>query len=175
MELRRWLAQLIAGSRYDVVDSNESTSLRYKADCYNAMRESVERPGGILAQMMARQRELYDLNGMPNIDYGRPLGRRAKRVIIEGIGDFVKSCMHECAELENWTPWKPWSQQLGNKSKIEQWGHEHIREMRMEVVDIMCFAFNLCHLLGMDWQTLWEMFNAKMDVNINERHNSGKY
>lgn len=148
----------------------------YKEDARRIRHDFVQtHEGDVLHVMMLKQRELYDLNGMPDIDFDRPLGLRAQRCITEGIGDFTKSAIHECVELEDWTQWKPWSRQLGNKWQGQRWSEEHIKEMRMEVIDLLAFVFNLCCLLGISWQMLYHLYLEKMTVNIEERHNSGKY
>ena len=144
-------------------------------EVYHVGERTLADQAGHLTNMMARQTELYNLNGMPNIDFNRTLGLEARRRITEGIGVFVKSMIHEAVELENWTQWKPWSRRLGNKSDIEQWSEEHIREMRMEVIDLQAFVFNLCILLGMTPAILHEMYCEKADINVYDRHESGTY
>ena len=180
--MRKWLATCLVKAagllasrdvNFCVVSTEEyREALAYKPD-YERLQG--DHKSDMLAAMLKRQRELYDLNGFPSIDYSRPLGRRATEVLTQSIGDFVTSLHHEACELQNWLPWKAWSKRLGNKSDVEWWSEQHILEMRMEVIDLVCFIFNICCILGIDYKTLYELYNDKMDVNINDRHNSGKY
>lgn len=171
MGVRRSIAEAVAGYDLMVVSRQEYLELlSAKADMLRLQRASDD----ALSEMMGMQRELYDLNGMPNIDYDQPLGHRAKRAVTEAIGDFVKSAIHEAVELENWLAWKPWSVQLGNKWNGEQWSDEHIKAMRMEVVDLLAFVFNLCCVLGMSPKLLYLMYCEKNMIN-RERHRSQKY
>jgi hypothetical protein len=168
-----WLTGIITGEKYKVITEEEYNKLlAYKPDYEHMMRGHHD---DLLADMMKRQRELYDLNGFPNIDYNRPLGKRATEVITTSLGDFVTSMIHEAVELQNWFPWKAWSRRLGNKVDITWWSPDHFHEIRMEVIDLVCFLLNICCLLGIDHKMIYELYNKKMDININERHNSGRY
>jgi hypothetical protein len=171
MGLRRKIADAAAGFDYRVVPREEYMDLlTAKADLLKMQAAN----GEFLATMMRAQRELYDLNGQPAIDYGRPLGHRAKKEVQRTIQEFVRSAIHECVELEDFTAWKSWSVQLGNKWPGERWSVEHIRMMRMEVVDILAFVMNLCCILGMDAKMLYLMYMEKRAIN-GDRHDSGTY
>lgn len=83
---------------------------------------------------------------------------------------------HEAMELEDWTPWKWWSERAGNKDEaaIPLGNANHIHEMKMEVVDALHFLVNCAMMLGMDADELYTMYLAKNNIN-HERQDTGNY
>lgn len=75
----------------------------------------------------------------------------------------------EAAEIINWTPWKPWSKQIGSKDPewpIERLGtDDHLHEIKMEVVDVLHFAIELAQVLGMTAGDIHAMYVRKNKVN----------
>lgn len=177
MSFRERVAGWIAGDQFVVVHKATYEQINKRTAHLERTIDVLtgEDTGGMLPSMMSKQNEMYTLNGFGKFDYEQRLGKRAKESITTGIGEFVKSMIHEAVELENWTIWKPWSYQTGNKWKGEMWSPEHVHEMRMEVIDLLAFVFNLCCLLGINPRMLFDLYMQKMDTNINERHKSGTY
>ena len=82
--------------------------------------------------------------------------------------------MMEAAELLDWTRWKQWSKQLGNKRNVKPGSEEHIGEMRMEIADVLCFLVNCAIDLSMSAEDLNRLHEAKMLVNY-ARQGTGSY
>ncbi len=114
-------------------------------------------------------------NGSEVVDFTHdPLLPRDAEMLATWVNEYSTCIMMEGAELKDWTPWKHWSQQLGNKSKVEPWSAAHIEEMRIECADILCFLVNACMALGLDSQGLYDIYRAKADINL-ARQASGTY
>lgn len=135
------------------------------------------------------QRGYPDYPGGPNsgqwdpavIDWARVkrtgfLTLEDQAILYDRIGVMCTALTQEVAELRDWTPWKHWSRNSGNKQLTpEKMGsEEHVREMRMEVIDALHFFFNLILWLGMDAQSLHDLYVEKNYVN-RERRASGRY
>lgn len=127
-----------------------------------------------LQQLYNKQKELAELQGTPVFDFSKPLGHNAKKLLTEWTGEFVKCIIHEAVELEDWLPWKHWSIQPGNKTDIEMWSEEHLKEIRMEIIDKLHFFLDLCILWGVTPDMMFKMYMEKHQIN-NERHNTGVY
>lgn len=113
----------------------------------------------------------------PAIDFTQdPLSPEDAQVLSEWVGEYAKCLMMESSELMDWTPWKHWSVRLGNKKdgEIVPWSLDHIREMRMECADILCFLVNACSVLGMASQDLYDIYREKADINL-ARQATGSY
>lgn len=84
--------------------------------------------------------------------------------------------MMEGAELQDWNSWKHWSRRSGNKQVAESdlFGEEHLREIKMEVVDLLHFVLEHAVLLGMTAEDLASMYFEKNAVN-HDRQERGDY
>lgn len=84
--------------------------------------------------------------------------------------------MMEAAELMDWTPWKHWSKQVGNKSMPNEkiLSAEHRDEVAAEIVDTIKFLLNVSILWGVGPDELINHFRKKDDVN-HKRLSSGTY
>lgn len=86
-------------------------------------------------------------------------------MIESGVQVNCRAMFHEVAELEDWTRWKHWSKRPGNKVDIKIGSAEHIREMRLEVIDLLHFWLNAAMWLGMDVEMIYTMYLEKNGVN----------
>lgn len=84
--------------------------------------------------------------------------------------------MMEAAELMDWTPWKHWSKQVGNKmiAASEVLSPVHRDEVAAEIVDTIKFLLNVSILWGITPVELVDHFRKKDDIN-HKRLNSGVY
>lgn len=84
--------------------------------------------------------------------------------------------LQESSELLDWTPWKHWSQKTGNKEVAPEdfCNRSHIKEMRREVIDAMCFLMNNAMALGMTPEIFYNEYCEKMGIN-HDRQDSGVY
>ncbi len=98
------------------------------------------------------------------------------KVVEERVGHYVTCLQQEAAEIRDWTRWKEWSEQLGNKHPtIKAGSKEWLHEIRIEVVDMICFLFNLAAWLGMFTpQIILKYYMLKVKEN-HARQDSGKY
>jgi hypothetical protein len=105
-------------------------------------------------------------------------GQTVEFALYEEIQQSTRKMIAEASEILDWTPWKPWSKQLGNKSPdfpIEKhFSEEHLREIRMEVVDQLHFVIEAAQILGMSSDDLYQMYLEKNGIN-HQRQDSGKY
>ncbi len=113
----------------------------------------------------------------PDIDFSQnPLLPRDAEMLATWVATYAEAITMEACELKNWTPWKHWSSRLGNKKddEVTPWSPDHIREMRLECADLLCFLVNACSVLGMTSADLYDIYRRKADINI-ARQNSGCY
>jgi hypothetical protein len=89
-----------------------------------------------------------------------------QRIITQKVGEYCTALIQEACELRDWTPWKPWSGQLGNKSSVRPWSFEHLREMRVEIADLWCFLQNAAAWLGMDQEMFVKYHLEKVEINF---------
>ena len=73
----------------------------------------------------------------------------------------------EVAECRDWTAWKSWSKRSGNKlvSEADLYNPEHIKEIKLELIDIMHFLLSACLELRMDADEVYALYCEKMQVN----------
>jgi hypothetical protein len=123
-----------------------------------------------LEHIFRRQRQFKERVG------GVTLGDTAEIEEIERrVQQWAEAIMMESAELKDWTPWKHWSKQLGNKrTDVERGSSRHLAEMQLEVADLLCFLINCAIDLGMDAEMLDTMHYHKTCVN-HARQDSGIY
>jgi hypothetical protein len=70
-------------------------------------------------------------------------------------------CIHaELMELLEWTSWKHWSKK---KKPLTQ---KRLKEIHIELVDIMHFLIDLCQVWGMDYKLFKSTFKIKHNENI---------
>lgn len=113
----------------------------------------------------------------PPIDFTQnPLSPEDAEVLSTWVCEYAEAMQMESCELKDWTPWKHWSNRLGNKkdAEVTPWSPKHIYEMRLECADLLCFLVNACHVLGMTSQDLYRIYRDKADINI-ERQATGSY
>ena len=96
-------------------------------------------------------------------------------VLEERVQHNALALLHEAAELHDWTRWKSWSQQLGNKVPMVPGSLGHFQEMRVEVADALCFLVNCAMWLGMDAEELEAIHADKMVVNYARQEQQGGY
>lgn len=97
-----------------------------------------------------------------------------RRKLDEAVSQFADCLIMESAELKDWTAWKHWSSQMGNKQKdVAHGSPEWVREMRIECADLFCFLINACQALGMTATDLFGHYLAKLETNY-ERQKLGK-
>lgn len=102
---------------------------------------------------------------------------QAEMILMHDIlGKNALAMMMESAELLDWTPWKHWSRKSGNKIVgPEEFGSPmHLKEMRLEIVDTLCFLMNCSMAVGMGPAVLKRIHSEKMQVN-RDRQASGSY
>ena len=87
--------------------------------------------------------------------------------VLKVVNEHATASIMEATELKDWTPWKHWSQQSGNKKfqPREFMYPGHVKEMRLEVVDNLCFLINAAMALGMTPEMLNVMHADKVAVN----------
>ena len=88
--------------------------------------------------------------------------------------EYALALMMESAELMDWSPWKHWSKQLGNKSPILPFSAAHRNEVKAELADLICFILNDCALWGITPSELVAATLAKTMVN-HQRQATGTY
>ncbi len=89
--------------------------------------------------------------------------------------DYWLTCIaQEVAECRDWLPWKTWSQKLGNKIDIKHWSPEHMKEIQVELVDILHFWMNACMVAGLGADEVFAMYLEKNQVNY-DRQATGRY
>ena len=73
----------------------------------------------------------------------------------------------EVAECRDWTAWKTWSKRSGNKLVEEKdlYNEAHIKEIKLELIDIMHFLLSACLELRMDADEVYALYCEKMQVN----------
>lgn len=111
----------------------------------------------------------------PPEDLDLPLSAERQRYLTEWTDKWLTCITQECAELRDWTPWKHWSQRLGNKrDDVVPWSAEHLKEVRLELVDQFHFFMALCLIWGLTPQMLYDIYLEKNQVN-HARQNQGDY
>lgn len=73
--------------------------------------------------------------------------------------EYVLAMHAELSELLEWTNWKSWK-----KEKIE-YDEARLREIRLELVDLLHFWANLCVLWGLTPELAIEMYREKNAEN----------
>lgn len=147
--------------------------------------EQCEQPVPVAGNHPDRLGDIFDTQAYflrqvadkPPIDFSQnPLRPEDAEALSMWVGEYAKCLMMESSELMDWTPWKHWSVRLGNKkdSEVTPWSPEHVREMRMELADILCFLVNACAVLGMGSADLYRLYREKADINL-ARQESGCY
>ena len=97
---------------------------------------------------------------------GDPVPDASMRIIENRIDHYATCMSQEVAELRDWTRWKDWSNQIGNKDPDTVIGSDqHLGEMRIEVADLLCFLLNTAAWLGMDAEMLYDIYRAKVNIN----------
>lgn len=73
----------------------------------------------------------------------------------------------ETAECMDYIPWKWWSKRSGNKLVEERdlYNEAHIKEIKLELIDIMHFLLSACLELRMDADEVYALYCEKMQVN----------
>ncbi len=102
------------------------------------------------------------------------LGLEEVQHVEHEVQKYALCLMMEASELMDWTRWKHWSQQLGNKEPLVPGSPQHIREMRVEIADLMCFLVNAAFALGMTAEMFNTIHAEKVGVN-HQRQNTGNY
>lgn len=131
-----------------------------------------------LSEIFAHQRRF--MSRFPDqyrgIDFNRQvLPYDDARQLSKMVQDIATCIAQEASELRDWTPWKHWSKQLGNKNGIvPHWSPDHIHEMRVEVADLLCFVVNAAIMLGMDDEQLFDLWRDKAMKNV-ARQQQGNY
>lgn len=98
-----------------------------------------------------------------------------KRLITRWHKEFSLALMMEASELMDWSAWKHWSTQLGNKNHdVVPFTKTHVREIKMEIVDCLHFLVNLSLLYGISSDDLYLAFVEKNSIN-HKRQDSGSY
>src|SRR5215831_13688695 len=82
-------------------------------------------------------------------DRDGPLTESATAVVEAAIGHYCTAVAQEAAELRDWTRWKDWSTQLGNKLPVEPGSTEWLTEVRKEIAYLMAFTLNLAAWVGL--------------------------
>jgi hypothetical protein len=141
---------------------------------YEQLMEKEDR----LAQIFRMQKELMYRIGVPvpQFIYG-PDGQVDEgqlQVLYYWIQKMGECIIHEGVELRDWTPWKHWSRQLGNKVPIRQGSAEHIKEIRTEVIDLVHFVVELAVLVGLEPDDLVQAYVEKNEIN-HQRQEKGDY
>jgi len=140
--------------------------------------KNTEKISDMLVLCFERQKAFQERLGLkfPEFpDYGS-MDTASIALMLDGIDKNATAIIMEGAELKDWTPWKHWSVNSGNKEiKSSDFGSDaHLREMKMEVADILCFLINTAMYLGMTPQALNAIHAEKMGVN-HGRQDSGNY
>ena len=104
-----------------------------------------------------------------------PLSEDQKQYLTHWTDKWLTCIEMEAAETRDWTPWKHWSQRLGNKNdEVLPWSAEHIKEIQIEIIDMIHFWMNLAMIFGMDDEKVFAMYCEKNQIN-HGRQNSGQY
>lgn len=103
-----------------------------------------------------------------------PINEEAAAAITKHVGEEMTCITQEAAECRDWTPWKHWSQRLGNKVDVEMWSPEHIKELQVEIVDLWHFLINASAAVGMGPHDVFGLYLEKNRVNF-ERQDKGGY
>lgn len=90
------------------------------------------------------------------------------------VGELCTCVAQEAAELRDWTPWKHWSKQLGNKIEVDQGSPEHLAELDAEIIDLLHFVLELAIVRGMDAEAVLTAYERKNAVN-HKRQQQGDY
>ncbi len=117
-----------------------------------------------LETIFAYQKKLQLLygNDLQNLD-----NQIEKPIVVK---DMVLALTDELHELLNRTPWKPWR----NYKVPEDFNpsQDEVKEIKMELVDILHFFVNLCLIFNLSAQELFDFYMAKNSENI-KRINRG--
>ncbi len=158
-----------------VVNRAELAELKHRCRVLEDQNNRIAGGEDRLDMMWGIQNKTYDNNGMPRIDFSKPLGKRQKELLYEGLKQYVLCSVAEAMEMLNWTTWKHWSVQLGNKKQVEQFGEEHLKEMREEVADQLAFLFSQAMVLGMTPKILFDVFVHKLGTIVQDRAKDPTY
>ena len=136
---------------------------------------------GKLEMIVTLQKQLMDRMNVPCLDL-ETLAKSKSMAREEQLSDMYHwiqemgiAIIHEAAEIRDWTPWKHWSKQLGNKdTKIVVGSEAHLKEIHLEVIDLLHFVIELALVTGLDAESIFKMYAAKHTIN-NDRQDQGDY
>ena len=146
----------------------EYESLRQKADKYDDLVNGNE---DRLGQIFEMQKDLMLRIGVPVPLYSET---HSLTDLYEWSGNMCTAIIQEAAELRDWTPWKHWSKQLGNKQQIEHGCQQHMKEMQMEIIDLFHFVLETAIIHGMTAEDIYKVYVEKNIIN-HERQKTGEY
>lgn len=116
----------------------------------------------------------YD-NFIPNL---QSLPPEIRQEIFREIAYSADKIGAEAHELKDWTPWKNWSKNIGNKDPrfpVEKIGSvEHMREIVFEQIDLVHFVVESFLVLGIGPEEMMALYDIKNSIN-HDRQNSGSY
>lgn len=145
------------------------------------LRRHVEQPEEDMLETMFAMQHNLELRTMSDSwfpwwpEEGEVVTEERREYLTHWTDKFVTCLTQECAELRDWTPWKHWSQRLGNKrDDVVPWSPEHIKEVRLELVDLFHFYMALCMIWGLTPKMLFQIYNEKNNIN-HERISSSTY
>ena len=128
-----------------------------------------------LKEMVSEQALLMERLNVPTVHLLEALPEEERHAALTNwVKQVATAIIMEGAELMDWVPWKAWSQRAGNKTDIELWSPEHMREMRTEVIDILHFALEAAIILGMSTDDIHAEYMVKMGIN-HRRQDEGGY
>lgn len=76
---------------------------------------------------------------------------------------FTHCIFHELVELDAWTNWKFWK-----KTKVK-YDNQRIKEIHLELIDILHFWVNLCIIWGLSPENIVDIFNEKNKENLDRQ------
>lgn len=149
--------------------------------CFHALAavNDVTYPVDLLTEMFRMQRLLQERLGRQHVklpDFGQA-DTTNRYICMKVVSENALAIIMEGAELNDWTTWKHWSQRTGNKQVDPQklCSREHIKEMQLEVIDILHFWINACQDgLGMTPSDVFNIYCEKNKTNY-DRKDSGTY
>jgi len=136
----------------------------------------MERRAITITDLELVQRNFRKRVGNPDFEqiHGSPLTETERQIVNKWHKEYSLAIMMEAAELMDWSRWKHWSNQLGNKQPIELFSDQHRLEVRAELADLMCFILNFCAAWGISGQDLLDATMEKASVNV-QRQETGRY
>ena len=162
-----------------LINATPTGDLREKLTDINIyLQGAVEHESDSLVCMFSDQLKFQEQLGF-KVPVFPDFGRMDQSQIVlmhDILGKNAQAMLMESAELLDWTPWKHWSRKSGNKMVgPEEFGNPmHLKEMRLEIVDTMCFLMNCAMAVGMGPLMLHKIHAEKMQIN-RDRQKSGVY